>query len=140
MPLVSDGRQPPTDLVSEALAELHCPLPHGLMADQDAAGHQHLLDHPRAERESKIEPDGMADHFSQKAVMGIVRVMGRVHPSRMPRSGHPPVNLTVPSEGITNPHADIGHTAIVRTQTCIGKVLDGRHDIPVRAQMKADRS
>ena len=39
----------------------------------------------------------MADYFSRKAVSDIARVMGRLHPSCMPRSGHPPVNLTVPS-------------------------------------------
>jgi hypothetical protein len=29
-------------------------------------------------------------------VAGVARMTGRFHPSRMPRSGHPPVNLTVP--------------------------------------------
>jgi hypothetical protein len=40
----------------------------------------------------------MADDFSQKAVAGIVSTAGWFHPSSMPRSGHPPVNLTVPSK------------------------------------------
>jgi hypothetical protein len=67
------------DLVRKTLTELQRPMPHRLMADQDAAGRQHLLDHPKVERESKIEPDGMADHFSRKAVTGIARVMKSPH-------------------------------------------------------------
>jgi hypothetical protein len=38
----------------------------------------------------------MADHFSRKTVAGIARVTDVLHPSDMPVSGHPPVNLTVP--------------------------------------------
>jgi hypothetical protein len=49
------------------------------VANQDAAGGQHLLDYAQAEREPEIQPDGMADHFSREAVAGIVRMTGRVH-------------------------------------------------------------
>ena len=66
------------------------------MTDQDAAGGQHLLYHTQAERESEVQPDGMADHFSRKAVTGTAGTTGLLHPSNMLRSGHPPVNLTVP--------------------------------------------
>src|SRR5215203_3944961 len=37
MPFVSGRRQPPPDLVGECLAELERPLPHTLVADDDAA-------------------------------------------------------------------------------------------------------
>jgi hypothetical protein len=88
MPLVSDGRQPPTDLVGEALAELHRPLPHGLMADQDAAGGQHLLDHAQAQGEPVVQPNRVADDFSREAVASIVRRTGGFHSLPMPVSRH----------------------------------------------------
>ena len=71
MPFVSAARQPPADLVSEGLAELERPLAHGLVADGDAARGQQLLDHPQAEREAEIEPDGVADDLRREPVAGI---------------------------------------------------------------------
>lgn len=49
-------------------AELHRPLPHGLMADQDAASRQHLIHHPQAEREAKIQPHNMSDDLRWKPI------------------------------------------------------------------------
>src|SRR4051794_33413148 len=46
-----------------SLAELARPLPYGLVADDDAARGQHLLDHAQAEREAEIQPDSVADHL-----------------------------------------------------------------------------
>jgi radical SAM superfamily enzyme YgiQ (UPF0313 family) len=46
----------------------------------------------------------MADHFSREAVAGVARMAERFHPSHMPRSGHPLVNLTV---SYFDPHADV---------------------------------
>ena len=96
MPLVAGCRKTAADPVRKALAELQRPLPDRLMADQDAPGGEHLLDHAQAEREPEVEPDGMADHLSRKAMTGIARMTGLLHPSYMPQFGHPPVNLTVP--------------------------------------------
>ena len=95
VPLVTGCRKTAADLVGIALPELQRPLSHRLMADQDAAGSQHFLYHPQAERKSKVQPHSMADHFSRKAVASVARITGRSHPSHMRRSGHPPVNLTV---------------------------------------------
>src|SRR3954469_5662466 len=61
MPFVSGTGQPAPDLVGDVLAELERPLPHTLVADDDAAGRQHLLDHAQAQREPKVEPDSVAD-------------------------------------------------------------------------------
>ena len=41
------------------------------MADLDAPGRQHLLDHAQTERKSEVQPDGMADDFSREAMTGI---------------------------------------------------------------------
>src|SRR3954470_13124226 len=47
----------------------HCP--YALMADDDAARGQHLLDHAQAEREAEIQPDSVADHLRRETVAGI---------------------------------------------------------------------
>src|SRR3954470_14532558 len=71
MPFVPGRRQTPPDLDSELLAELERPLPYALMADDDAARGQHLLDHAQAEREAEIQPDSVADHLRRETVAGI---------------------------------------------------------------------
>src|SRR3954462_4869458 len=53
MPFVSGRRQTPPNPVRECLAELARPLPYTLVADDNAAGGQHLLDHAQAEREAE---------------------------------------------------------------------------------------
>jgi hypothetical protein len=45
MLFVTGCGQTPADLISKALAKFQRPLPHRIMADQDAAGCKHLLDH-----------------------------------------------------------------------------------------------
>src|SRR3712207_8924859 len=52
---VAHTRQPAADPVGERLTELQRPPPDGLVADDDAAGRQHLLDHAQAERERSEE-------------------------------------------------------------------------------------
>ena len=81
---------------SKILTELQRPLPHRLMADEDASGSEHLLYHPQTEWKPEVEPDGMADHLSREAVADIARVTGVLHPLHMPLHGHLMVNLTVP--------------------------------------------
>jgi hypothetical protein len=66
------------------------------MADLDASGGEHLLDHAQAQGKSEIEPDGVADQFSREAVAGITRMTSRVQPSRLALGGHHGVNLTMP--------------------------------------------
>ena len=98
MPFVSGCGQAPADLIGKALAKLQRPLPHRLMTDHDPSGSEHLLDHPEAERKPKVQPDGMADNLSRKAVAGITRMTGLLHPSHMSGSRHLRVKLTVPCQ------------------------------------------
>src|SRR3954464_13537296 len=84
MPFVSGRRQPPPDPVGEVLAELARPLSYALVADDDAARGQHLLDHAQAEREAKVEPDGVANDLGREAVAGIAGANGRRHPVWLP--------------------------------------------------------
>src|SRR3712207_3906643 len=92
MPFVAGPGQPPTDDVSELLAELEGPLPDRLVADLDAAEGQHLLHHPKAQRKAKVQPDRVADQLRREAVAG-VGVLGRARHARLiadPRpSGNP---------------------------------------------------
>jgi hypothetical protein len=59
MPFIAHSRKAPTDLVGELLAEFARPLPHGFVADDDAAGGQQLLNSAQPEREPEVQPDGM---------------------------------------------------------------------------------
>jgi hypothetical protein len=67
VPFVPGCRETAADLGGKALAELQRLLPHGFMADHNATGGQHLLDH--------------------KAVAGVARGTDRLHPSWIARSG-----------------------------------------------------
>ena len=64
------------------------PLPDRFVRHRDAAGGQHLLDHAQAQRETKIQPDRVADDFSGVAVAGV---------NRSPRGVIPPVYPTYPA-------------------------------------------
>src|SRR5919199_3008214 len=81
---IARARQPTADLIGEVLAELQRPLSYSLVTDDDAACGQHLLDHAQAEREAKVEPDGVADDLGREAVAGIAGANGRPHPVRLP--------------------------------------------------------
>jgi hypothetical protein len=89
VPFVSGSWGTPADLVGKALTKLQRPLPDGFVANLDASGGEHLLDHAQAQGKPKVQPHGMADHFGGKAVAGVTRGTGRFHPLRMARSGHP---------------------------------------------------
>ena len=83
MPFVANPGKAATDLIGEPLAEFACPLPHGFVADDDAAGGQQLLHHAQPEREAEVEPDGMADDLGREAIPGVAGASGRRHPTRL---------------------------------------------------------
>src|SRR4051795_12023773 len=93
---VSDCRQTPLDLIGEVLAKLQRPLPHALVADDDAARRQHLLDHAQAEREPEIQPDSVADDLGREAIAGIAGANGCRHPLRLPAL--PPIRKPASSQ------------------------------------------
>ena len=83
MPFVANPGKAATDLIGKPLAELARPLPHGFMADDDAARGQQLLHHAQPEREAEVEPDGMADDLGREAIPGVAGASGRRHPTRL---------------------------------------------------------
>src|SRR4051812_37404943 len=70
-------------LAKSWLAELARPLPHGLVADDDAASREDLLNHAQAEQEPKVQPNRVADDLGRKSVVGIAGANGRRHPVRL---------------------------------------------------------
>jgi hypothetical protein len=84
VPLVSSTGQPSPDPVGELLTELERPLPDGLVADDDAACRQHLLDHAEAEREAEVQPNRLADDLGREAIAGIEGLGGwQAHSGRL---------------------------------------------------------
>src|ERR1700736_305437 len=102
MPLVANPGQAATNLVGEALAELARPLPHGFVADHDAARGQQLLHHAQPERKAEIQPHGIADDLGWKPMALVAGASGGRHSTRLsaPVSQRNPeghVKLTVPA-------------------------------------------
>ena len=83
-PFVTRLRPAPADGVGKGLAELEGPLTDGLVADEDAAGREHLFDHAKAERETEIQPDRVADDLGRKAVTGVSVRSEHRHTGRIP--------------------------------------------------------
>src|SRR6516162_2945437 len=83
MPFVADTGKAAADPVGELLAEFARPLPHGFMADNDAAGGQQLLHHAKAEREAEVQPHGMTDDVDREPVPGVASASGCRHPIRL---------------------------------------------------------
>src|SRR6266478_8976233 len=100
MPLVANPRKATTDLIGELLAEFARPLPHGFVADDDAAGSEQLLYHAKTKREAEIKPYGMADDLGRKPITGIAEASERLIPPDLPSwcaSASRCHKLTVPS-------------------------------------------
>ena len=59
-----------------------------LVADDDAACGQHLLDHAQAEGKAKVDPDRLADDLSRETVAGIAGEGRHCHPVRLRDLAH----------------------------------------------------
>src|SRR5215471_1609969 len=91
------------------LTELARPLSDGFVGDDDAAGRQQLLNHAKPERETEIQPDGMADDLGREPIPGVAGASGCPHPTGLltpicPRKR--PAKLTVPARHRTD-HSDL---------------------------------
>jgi hypothetical protein len=75
VPLIPGTGQPAANLVGKALTELQTPLPHRLVADDNAAGGNDLIDIAQAERKAEIQLYGETDDLGReaKATIGIGR-------------------------------------------------------------------
>ena len=93
-------------------------MPYGLVADDDAAGGQHLLDHAQAEREAEVQPNRVADDLGRKAVASVAGEGRRRHPVRLPAllpiRKRPAAKLTVPPHKLFRSHSMASNPRIVR--------------------------
>src|SRR3954453_13545419 len=100
MPSWSTARHTQCFLPAILMAELERPLSYGLVADDDAACGQHLLDHAQAEREAEVQPNRVADDLGRKAVASVAGEGRRRHPVRLPAllpiRKRPATKLTAP--------------------------------------------
>src|SRR5215475_7873990 len=104
MPFVANAREPTTDPIGELLAKFARPLPHGFVADNNAARGEQLVHHAKTERKAEIQPHGMSDDLDREAISGIAGAGGCRHPTRLlipiRRRKYPrATKLTVPLKG-----------------------------------------
>lgn len=77
MPFVPLSSLPTADFRGVGRAELQRPTPDGLVADDDPALGQHILDHPQPQRKPEVEPDGLRDDCRRMAVATVQWTMLR---------------------------------------------------------------
>ncbi len=71
MPFVASLRTASPQLVGRVLAEFPAALSNGFVGQYNAAGGHEFFDITIAEREAKLEPDGVADNFGREALAGV---------------------------------------------------------------------
>jgi len=77
----------PSDIFRKAPPEFLGPKAHCVVRDNDPARRQQVFHHPQTERETKIKPDGMRNHFSWEpvaAIKGITNGLGHAAKSHRP--------------------------------------------------------
>lgn len=88
MPLVAEYRLSRPNPFGGLLTKLQRPAPNRFVCHLDTASSQHFLDHPKAQREAKIQPDRVADEFWRELVasvrygrifVGVLRFGGLLH-------------------------------------------------------------
>ena len=89
MPLIATSGRTLADLVGEDLAEFLPPLTHGLIRHADPTSRQHFLDHAEAQREPKVQPNRVADHFRRETMAAIESVTVSRHDCRLAASDLP---------------------------------------------------
>jgi hypothetical protein len=75
MPFIAEptGRAA-ADLIGESSPKFLCPQPDRLVRDNNPSSRQHVLDHPQAERKPEIQPNGVSNDFSGKAMAAIEEI------------------------------------------------------------------
>src|SRR6266568_973589 len=75
MPLVTGSHSSSTQPCSESRTELGAPLTDRLMADNDAALGEQILNVAEAEVETKVQPHGVRDDLGRKTVASVRRAV-----------------------------------------------------------------
>jgi hypothetical protein len=69
VPLIARPRTAATELISVRLAKRVTPLAEGFIRHPDATFTEELFDIPEAQTKPKVQPYGVAEHLSRKAVI-----------------------------------------------------------------------
>ena len=101
----------------------------------DAARGKHFLDHPQTKRESKIEPDRVADNLGGEAMTTIERITRWFNGPKLPQNPLSSVNLAVPPRRHPH-HAGRGAAAKRRFSWDVSSYLSANSGNAIeRAQM-----
>jgi transposase-like protein len=100
MPIVSTLWGSPPEAIGIFSPEFLGPLPHRFMADLNAAGSKHFLNHTQAQRKPIIEPNRMGDHFGRKTMATVKDISWHDHRHKIPNTNSALVKLTVPLEAV----------------------------------------
>ena len=95
VPLIAANGRTAPNAIGIFAAEFLGLLTDGFVADVDAARGKHFLDHPQTQRQSKIEPDCIADTLGGEAMTTIERITSWFHGPKLPQNPLSSVNLTV---------------------------------------------
>ena len=79
MPFVATHRGPAANAPGIVPAEFLRPVANSFVAHLNASDGEHLLNHPKAQREPEIKPDRIADNLGGKTVATIKRITRWCH-------------------------------------------------------------
>ena len=85
MPFVAELGRATANRPGEIPPEFLSSAPHGLMADDNAAGGQQIFDHSQTERKAEIEPDRLANDLGGKPVTAIKGIPNLAHAAGVAR-------------------------------------------------------
>jgi hypothetical protein len=98
VPLVAASRCAPANAIGILPAEFLGPMTNTFVANVNAAGGEHFLDHPQAERKSKIEPNCVRNHIGWEAMSAVEGITRMFHDPPLSTNRPRLVKLAVPAE------------------------------------------
>jgi hypothetical protein len=104
VPLVAASRCPPANAIGILPAEFLRPMTNTFVANVNAAGGEHFLDHPQAERKSKIEPNCMRNLIGWEAMSAVEGITRMFHDPPLSANRPRLVKLAVPLAEIIGDH------------------------------------
>lgn len=79
MPFIATRRSPKANAARIFPTEFLRPAANSFVAHIDAPSGEHFFNHPKAQWEPKIEPDGVSDHLGRKTMTTIKRITKEGH-------------------------------------------------------------
>jgi len=140
MPFAAARRCAPTNAIGEFPTEFLRPVANAFVADVNAMGGEHFLDHAQAERKSEIEPNRVRNHLGGKAMPAIERITSLFHAPPLPANRPCLVKLAVPARASMDaPIAPVRQRAAAAPSEPVFGVFEPPQLIP-RAKELGDRN